>query len=86
MEENKQEFLNKVCEALQMTGAACPGIGRNGLVAIKYIEREDGREYASPRFENNPDREDGYYDVNITGDSCIGIWIDLTRNFIKKMW
>ena len=84
--ENKQEFLNKICEALQMTEAAAPGRGHNGLVAIKYIRKENGDEYASPRFEDNPDRSDGYYDVNISGDSCIGIWIDLTKYFIKRMW
>lgn len=83
--ENKQEFLNKICEALQMTRAAAPGRNNNGLVAIKYICK-NGDEFARPCFENNPDRDDGYYDVNISGDSCIGIWIDLTNKFIKRMW
>ena len=85
MKENKQEFLNQICKALQLTDAAAPGRGYNGLAEIKYIQK-NGREYASPRFENNPERSDGYYDVNITGDSCIGIWIDLTKYFIQRMW
>ena len=83
--ENKQEFLNKICETLQMTRQFKPNVGHNGLVAIKYIRKENGDEFASPRFEDDPDRSDGYYDVNISGDSCIGIWEDLTRRFISKM-
>lgn len=83
--ENKQEFLNKICEALQMTRQFKPNVGHNGLVEIKYIRKANGTEYASPRFEDDPDRSDGYYDVDISGDSCIGIWEDLTRRFISKM-
>lgn len=83
--ENKQEFLNKICEALQLTRQFKPNVGHNGLVEIKYIRKANGTEYASPRFEDNPDRSDGYYDVDISGDSCIGIWEDLTRRFISKM-
>lgn len=83
--ENKQEFLNKICEALQMTRQFKPNVGHNGLVEIKYIRKANGTEYASPRFEDDPERSDGYYDVNISGDSCIGIWEDLTRRFISKM-
>ena len=83
--ENKQEFLNKICEALQLSRQFQPGVGRNGLVAIKYIVKANGDEYASPRFEDDPVRDDGYYDVCISGDSCIGIWEDLTRRFIQRM-
>ena len=83
--ENKQEFLNKICEALQMTRQFKPNAGHNGLVAIKYIHKANGGEFASPRFEDNPERSDGYYDVDISGDSCLGIWEDLTRRFISKM-
>jgi len=83
--ENKQEFLNKICETLQMTTQFKPNIDHNGLIEIKYIRKENGDEFASPRFEDDPERSDGYYDVNISGDSCIGIWEDLTRRFISKM-
>lgn len=85
MKENKQEFLNQICKALQLTDAAAPGRGCNGLVEIKYIQK-NGREFASPRFENDPERSDGYYDVDISCDSCIGIWLDITERFIKRMW
>ena len=86
MREDKQLFLNKVCEALQNTSAAAPGLGHNGLLEIKYIKKPNGDEFARPVFEDFPDRDDGYYDVNISGDSCIGIWIDLTDKFIRRMW
>jgi hypothetical protein len=82
--EDKQKFLDKICEVLQMTDQFRPNVGHNGLVEIRYIQR-NGDEYASPRFEDNPERSDGYYDVNISCDSCIGIWEDITNKFIKRM-
>lgn len=82
--ENKQEFLNKICETLQMSRQFQPNVGHNGLVEIRYIER-NGNEYASPRFEDDPERSDGYYDVNITADSLIGIWEDITKHFIRRI-
>lgn len=81
--ENKAEFCNKLCELLRMTG----NLGNdeyNSLVALKYYKTDNGEEYVSPRFKNNPDRDDGYYDVCVTGDSCMGILSDLFDKFIKK--
>ena len=86
MRENKQVFLDRICEALQETDAARPFIGRNGLLEIRYILKPNGDEIARPVFEDNPERDDGYYDINISGDSCIGIWYDITKQFIARMW
>lgn len=82
--EDKQEFLNRICSALQLSRQFAPGLGGNGLVEIRYVQR-NGEEYASPRFEDDPERDDGYYDVNITCDSLTAIFMDLDRWFVKKM-
>ena len=87
MEENKQEILNVICEALRLTRNAGSG---NALKEIRYIEDEGG-EYAVPIFENGNGEPDeycphGYYGVNITGDSGTAIFKDITNQFINKVW
>ena len=79
--ENKQEFLIKLCELLRMTNAASTG---NPLKEIRYVKSEYG-EVARPIFENGSGA-DGYYDINITGDSCIAILMDVVKQFVKRVW
>ena len=79
--ENKQEFLNKLCELLRMTNAAGTG---NPLKEIRYVKSEYG-EVARPIFESGSGA-DGYYDINIAGDSCIAILSDVVKQFCKKVW
>ena len=85
--ENKQKILNAICEALRLTSNAGRG---NALKEIRYLE-DKGSEYAIPIFENGNGEPDeycphGYYAINITGDSGTAIFIDITNQFIKKMW
>lgn len=81
--ENKEEFCNKLCELLRMTSNL--GDDRyNSLVALKYYKKENGDEYVSPRFKNDPDRDDGYYDVYVSGDNCMGILQDVWERFAKR--
>ena len=83
MKEDKQEFLNKLCELLRMTRAAGTE-NQNPINEIRYIESEY-REIARPIFEEG-NGENGWYDINITGDSCIGILIDVVEHFVKEVW
>ena len=84
MEENKAEICKAICDTLRLTRAA--GDSRyNALKEIRYMVNEYGEEIARPVFEDG-NGENGYYDVNISGDSGIGIWIDITRQFVTKMW
>lgn len=84
MKEDKQEILTAICEALRKTSAAgYPG--HNPLAEIRYIQKSNGDEVARPVFEDGAGLN-GYYDVNITGDSGIGMWFDLTSQFIRKVW
>lgn len=80
--EDKAKVLKAICDALRTTSAAGTG---NALVEIQYIVKDNGDEVARPIFENGSG-ENGYYDVNISGDSGIGIWCDITNHFVRKVW
>ena len=82
MREDKQAVCTAICEALRTTANAGSG---NALVEIKYIELPNGDEIARPIFENGTG-EDGWYDVNISGDSGTAIFIDIVNNFVRKVW
>lgn len=84
--ENKQAIANKICEALQLTRQFAPHQGNNGLLEMRYIKSENGySEYLRPVFEAEPDRSDGYYDINISGDSGTAILVDVVRQFIDRI-
>lgn len=82
--ENKAEFCNALCDLLRMTSCAGNPIN-NPLVELRYMKLSNGDEIVRPIFENGCG-EDGYYDVNVTGDSNMGILFDVFRRFIKSMW
>ena len=84
MKENKQIICDKICEALQYTSNASPWSG-NGLKELRYIKRDDGREFVRPIFADGTG-EDGYYDVNVTCDSGTAMFIDIARQFVSKVW
>lgn len=81
MEENKSEFLNELCELLKKTRALGDPRG-NPLSRIEYVVDGHGNEYARPIFADGSG-ENGYYDVCITGDSCVAILTDLSRFYSR---
>jgi len=88
--EDKQDICDAICEALRHTGAA-GSPGGNALKEIRYVREDNGDEFAIPIFEDGTGEPSvysphGYYGVNISGDSGIGMWIDITRQFVQKMW
>lgn len=88
--EDKRAICNAICEALRKTRAFGLGCG-NELVEIRYVKHKNGKEFAVPIFEDGDGEPDelypyGCYAVSITGDSGIAIWIDITNNFVKKIW
>ena len=85
--ENKANICRAICDALNMTSKF--GFG-NALKEIRYVKEEDGEEWAIPVFENgngepNENWTHGYYGVRITADSGVGIWLDITEHFVRKM-
>ena len=82
MIENKKEFCDKLCELLRMTSNLGSDVN-NPLIELRYIKKDNGVEIVRPLFTSDPERNDGYYDVNITGDNCMGILSDVYTKFIK---
>jgi len=80
--ENKQQICNAICQALRKTDAAG---NNNALAELRYIRKNNGDEIVRPVFENGVG-EDGYYDINISGDSGIAIFMDVVNQFVRKVW
>ncbi len=84
MRENKQEICNAICEALRLTGNAGRG---NALKELRYYPEGNGHysEVVRPIFEDGTG-EDGFYDINVSCDSGTAMFIDITNQFIRRMW
>ena len=89
---NKQLVCDKLLEALNASGRN--DAEYNHIVGLKYIERKgccnmlgqplpDG-EYIRVQWSNNPERDDGYYDINVNGDNAFGVLIDVVQYLNKK--
>lgn len=88
MKENKQAICDAFCETLRLTSAAGSPTN-NPLIALRYMTKEEGgrfEETVRPIFEDGCGEAFGYYDVNVTADSGIAIIMDITNQFIRKMW
>lgn len=90
MNENKRVILEKIADVLRNTSAAGPLNNGNALVTIEYME-DKCEEWAVPIFEDGtgePCEEfpHGYYAVNITADSGVAILMDVTHQFVERMW
>ena len=81
MREDKRIILKAYLNLLRATSNAGSG---NSVVDILLIEK-NGMQYARPIFEDG-NGKDGYYDVNISGDSGTAIIKDLTDNFVCRVW
>lgn len=82
--EDKARFAHKFAELLQESRRFKTGLGYNGLLDFKYFVKENGDEIIRPIFEENPNRDDGYYDINVSGDSVLGMIDDIYKHFIHR--
>lgn len=85
MRENKQAICDAILAALKLTSnAGHPEY--NPLVELRYM-RDGGRfpETVRPIFADGTG-ENGYYDINVSMDSGTAMFIDITNQFIRKMW
>lgn len=82
--ENKQAICDMMCYAIRATRAGGDP-ENNPLKKLQYRQLDNGDEVVRPIFEDGTG-SNGYYDVNVTGDSGIAIIMDITRQFICKMW
>ena len=85
-EENKQRMLDFMLGAIQEMGANGTEQG-NPIIGLKLFTREKAEstwcrsfpagDYVRIIFKDSPDRDDGYYDVYVSGDNCKGMFEDV---------
>ena len=90
MEENIQQALDYLLLALNQTNN---WQDHNHIVRFIYMDRVGckdvfGRELPDckvvrPVWSDCPDRSDGYYDINVECDNCMGVLLDV-MGFIRK--
>lgn len=79
--ENIQKALDYYCEAIKQTRAGSAG---NPLKSLQYIDTGT-KQIVRPVFEDGTG-SDGYYDCDVSADSGIAVLMDVTRQFVKRMW
>ena len=84
MFETKQGVCDAMCKAIQSTDAGGSPLN-NPLRELRYMVLDDGMEIVRPIFADGTG-ENGYMDVNVTADSGIAMIMDITKQFIRKMW
>lgn len=83
--ENKQKALDSLLEALNECSAQDQRY--NHIIALKLIDRKgckdmfgmelpDGK-YVRIVWSDNPDRNDGYYDICVEGNNTMGTLCDV---------
>ena len=85
-EENMQACLDNLCKAIMETRAN--GSEKNNhIVELKLLTKEnypklDPRYDAvvRPIWSEHLDRDDGYYDINVSGDSAWGMMLDVMES------
>ena len=77
--EDKQAICDAICAAIRLTSNGGTG---NPLAELIYLAED---EKVRPVFENGAGKN-GYYDVNVAGDSGTAMISDIVDNFVRKMW
>lgn len=93
MKENIQKSLDHLLAAINETSNNDPRynhiiglnlINRKGCVSMSGKPLPDGK-YVRVVWSDNPDRNDGYYDVCVEGDNCFGVLSDVFRYLNKTL-
>ena len=87
-------MLNSLVDTLYYTsvGGNCKG---NHIIRFDLIERSESEynewgglldkgTFVRPVWSRNPDRKDGYYDINVSGNSVNGVFYDVTKWLTKN--
>ena len=77
--ENKQAVCDKMLEVINVTDAM------RKPKELRYMKLENGTEIVRPIFDWRPE-DDDRYDVDVTCDSGIAMIMDITKQFIRRMW
>lgn len=89
-----QKALDLLTQIIEVTGASGKA-PHNHIIGFKLIDRKDciglyGNKlpdgmYVRPIWSDNPDRSDGYYDINVNGDSPWGAVCDVLKELQYKL-
>lgn len=92
--ENKKAMLSYMCKAI-MEMRANGSKEYNHICDLKLIKLENDvkrwwgeqrkGEYVRIVWSDSPDRDDGYYDVYIEGDSALGVFEDVWKFVSRKL-
>lgn len=92
--ENKQAMLDHMCNAI-MEMRANGDEKSNHICALKLIKIEKdikrrwgwqrSGEYVRVVWSDTPDRDDGYYDIYVDGDSAFGVFEDVWKYIGRKL-
>lgn len=87
-EENKQAMLDYLCKSI-MEMRVNGSEEYNHICGLKLFKRETPEktwcryfpagDYVRIIWSDDPERNDGYYDVYVDGDSAWGMFLDVTK-------
>ena len=83
----EDEDIQEICNSMVVTLAYTYNAGNllnNPLTELKYI-KDDEKEIVRPIFLDGTGKN-GEFDINVHMDSGTSVIIDITNQFIKKMW
>ena len=97
MNENEkaiaQKVLDLLTEIIETTGASGKE-PHNRIISLKLIDRKDCKNmfgqpirdglFVRPIWSDQPDRNDGYYDICVEGDSPWGAICDVMRELQRR--
>ena len=81
--EDRQKCLDYLCKAIMET-CANGSEQHNHVQELRLLERKDNPNLrydtvVRPIWSDNPERNDGYYDINVSGDSAWGMIKDVVN-------
>lgn len=92
MNENKQKILDSLLNTINLTDRNKPE--GNYIKDLLYIQRRDCKDmwgkplpngnYVRVIFADNPERNDGYYDINVDCSSGWGMIYDVVK-YLQKI-
>lgn len=92
--EIAQKALDLFAEIIEVTSASGKE-PHNRVIGLKLIDRKGctnmaGRQlpdglYVRPIWSDTPNRDDGYYDINVEGDSPWGAIYDVMKSLHSKI-
>lgn len=93
MKENTQKALDYMCKSLMETSAN--SVEYNHICELKLIELPEAIErwwgyqgegkYVRVVWSDNPNRDDGYYDICVSGCSAFGVLSSVWKYIDKKL-